>query len=143
MANPILAIISIAGVAGAGTLAATVNHQVLEQSQQPVVVTVEGEPVVIGGGLEALLPSTPKTAPDTTTRQVNQSPAVQTPAVQAPAVQTPAVQTPPVAEPVAPAPAPSTHTGASGGTKAGENESEKEYNDDSVQQESEQEESDD
>lgn len=112
MANPIVAILSIAGVVGAGGAAMAVNNEVLQQvsSSDPVIVTVEGEPVVIGGGTQALLP-TPKTStpPTITTKQVPVQQQTQTQTQQ----QAVASQTPSVA--VAPAPeAPATHTGASG-----------------------------
>ena len=108
MANPIVAILSIAGVVGAGGAAVAVNNEVFQKvSQDPVVVTVEGEPVVIGGGTELLLPKQDNKAPSqVVTRQVQTQQQTQTQA-QAPQ---------PTVEAPAPAQPPATHTGASGST---------------------------
>ena len=108
MANPIVAILSIAGVVGAGGAAVAVNNEVFQKvSQDPVVVTVEGEPVVIGGGTELLLPKQDNKAPSqVVTRQVQTQQQTQTQA-QAPQ---------PTVEAPAPVQPPATHTGASGST---------------------------
>lgn len=134
MANPIVAILTVAGVVGTGAAAVSVNTQIVEQSQEPVYVTVEGQPVVIGGATDAILPK-PSTspAPRVVTRSV---PAVQTPVKQqvqtqaaAPTVQQPAAAAP---APVAP---PAAHTGGSGAGVSGEHEDEDEYEAEEVETE--------
>ena len=138
MANPIVIIMSVAGVVGVGATATVVNTNLLQGvAQDPVVVTVEGEPYVIDGGVEAILPPAGN-GTQQQTQQRDGSGSVTTAPV------TPADQ---AAQPTVTTNPPATHTGASGATGGGEQEDseqeeadETEYEDDSYEDSVEQEE---
>lgn len=56
MANPIIVIMSVVGVLGVGATASAVNTSLSQQTDEtPVVVTVEGEPVIVDGGVKKVL----------------------------------------------------------------------------------------
>lgn len=121
MANPIVAILSIAGVIGGGAVVAATNHHTVQPPAQDPVVTVEGEPVIVGSGFTAKAP-TPvvQQAPKTTTPVVNNVSVSVTAPVASNTVAVPVA--PPAAPPV------STHTGGSA-VAGGENEYEYEDED--------------
>lgn len=111
MANPIIAIVSVLSVAGAGAAAVAVNTEVVNTAaQSPVVVTVEGKPVIVGGGIETIIKKVPATSTNPGSAVGNAPVASQAPVQTVAPVQAPVQAAAPVQ---APAPVVNTHTGAS------------------------------
>lgn len=115
MANPIVVIMSVAGVIGVGATASTVNASLSEPvNESPVVVTVEGPPVIVDGGVKKVVN---KDDSIVSPKQVANKNKVDASVVVVP-VPDAAVLPPTVVAP------PDTNTGASG---SGEYEDEEEY----------------
>lgn len=123
MANPVVAVLTIAGVVGTGATLAAVSTPSANVAQEPVVVTVEGEPIIVDGGVITTTVKKPNPGGNAPVNGDGVS-------VQKPVVQTaPVAQNAPVVEaaPVVPAPVVNTNTGASGyGHEEGEEEDEDE-----------------